>query len=115
MLWRLAKTDARIYRNPAACDAQRLGCRNSRRQGIIDIQQHIAIARVILHRLRGALRMHQDHRRALSRHKRPQRGVEPQRRDVVDQIGPRPQCRLGHRRLARVDRDHRLKPRRPQR
>ena len=108
----LAETDARIDHDAVARDPGGLGASHPRLKRVKDIEQHIAVMRIVLHRLGHALRMHQADRQPGFGHKSRQIRVEIEARDIVDQ--PRP-CRHGstrHPGLARIDRDRKPVPQR---
>ncbi len=100
----LAESYTRVEGDARAVEAGRAGGGDAQLEEVVDVEQHVAVARVLLHGARVALGVHEAERRG-------PRGygdaalVMRERRDVVEHDRAGGQRRLGHGRLARVDRD----------
>ena len=105
MRLRLAESDSRIDHDPMGGDSRRNRPRHPRLQRVIDVQQHVVIARIVLHGFRQPLGMHQADRNPCRGHHAGQGGIEVKAGHVVDDNRPGLQRRLRHAGLASVDRD----------
>ncbi len=79
-------------------DARRLGRRDAAPQAVVDVEQHVVVARVGLHRLGRALRVHQADRHARPRPRR--RAIAGSKASAETSLtisAPGRQRRLGHR------------------
>ena len=111
---RLAKTNAGVDGDVGAGNAGRFRLRDPCGQSVVDIQQHIVIARIVLHRGRAGRRVHQDHRHVLFGNHCGHKGVKLQGRHVIDPGCARLQSRPRHGGLAGIDRDCRVQAARTQ-
>ena len=74
-------------------------------QVVIDIEQHVIVAGIILHDLGIPLRMHHTYRGTRLGRQRGQRGIKGETRHIIDQLRPRIQCLHRHGGFAGVNRD----------
>ena len=101
----LSESDAGIENHPITGNSMFFGRYEPFFKKIIDIEQHIIIGRAVLHGLGVALGVHQADRHIRTRGDGGHIGVIGESRDIIQKSGARGERGLGHRGLARIDRN----------
>ena len=101
----LAEADAGVDDDPAARDSCRLGCVDLGGQRVEHVKARVAVAGLLLHRLRRALHVAQHDPRVLPGNDRARLRIVGECADIVHD--PRARCERGvhHRRTSGIDRD----------
>ena len=103
----LAKTEAGIHRQPVAWNAGRFGSGDPLLKEFIDLNRRKPIDRILLHGLRCAFHMHDDHRHPGSG-SRLKRAIAAQTIHIIDNAGASVAGARHHLGMAGVDRQHRI-------